>query len=126
MYRDPFEEEHQQAIDLLNSLEVGKNPTSAISQLIDHVSLHFIEEDKFMREVGYPKPKRIAHIEEHNHVQEAILHILPKLLSGNIEKDELDLFRESMIFHINTFDAEMLEYAKKHHPEMMNGTEPIK
>jgi hemerythrin len=125
MYRELFDEEHRKAFVILNSLQVGKNSGALIGQLIDHVSLHFISEDRFMRLIRYPKELQERHIEEHGHVQNLILGILPKLISGNIIEEDLELLREQLTLHIKTIDQGMINYAQKFYPEILNGTEPL-
>lgn len=118
-----FEREHSSIIRLLDTLVIGKNPSVAVGGIVDHVSFHFIAEDRFMREINYPKQKREKHLEEHNHLQESLLALLPKLISGNISEEELDIFREHLMLHISSLDAEMIEYTATYYPERMHETE---
>lgn len=118
-----FDQNHAAAKKWLDSLIIGKNPSRVVGELVDHVSLHFIAEDSFMREINYPQAKREKHLKEHNYLQESLLAILSRLVSGNITQEELDVFREHLVLHIDSLDAEMMEYTKVYYPERLYETE---
>lgn len=118
-----FEREHTSIALILDKVVVGKNSTITVGKIIDHVSFHFLSEDRFMRSINYPHRKREQHIEDHNSLQESLLAILPKLVSGNISKEELDIFREHLVLHISSLDSEMMEYAATYYPERLHENE---
>jgi hemerythrin-like metal-binding protein len=122
--RDPFEETHKEVFETLRKLQAGSCAPELVGDLIDHVSLHFIDEDKFMREVRFPYRER--HIEDHAAIQELILKLLPHLVSGSITEEEVDQIREKLVLHIRTEDANLLRYSSLHYPEVLETYEAEK
>lgn len=118
-----FDRDHASIKRILDTVVIGKNSSVTVGDIIDHVSFHFISEDRFMREINYPTSKREKHLQDHHHLQESLLTLLPKLISGNITREELEVFREHMVLHMDSLDSEMIEYTRTYYPERLHETE---
>ena len=117
MTKDPFEQAHTHILELLDHLHVGANSPVLLGELIDHLSNHFIDEERLMKVCNYPERER--HINEHLLIQDFILPLLPRLVSGNNLQEELDLIRERMALHISADDARFIQYANTYTPEIL-------
>lgn len=113
--KNPFAQEHKEMLEMLLRLHPGSHGVSIISRLIDHLSVHFVDEDHLMRSVCYPHRDR--HDEDHYLIQETFLAHVPRIVSGNITQDEIDLLHERLLLHINTEDAEMFKFVLENAPE---------
>lgn len=115
--KDPFEAEHSEIMAMLHRLYPGNRGTSVISRLIDHLSTHFIDEDRLMRAGKYPNRDR--HNEDHYLIQDLFLAHVPRISSGNITQEELDLRIERLQLHIDTEDAQMIKYLNDYAPDVL-------
>ena len=116
MISDPVEQEHTAILNLLDHLHLGFNSSVLLGDLIDHLSNHFIDEERMMKICNYPERER--HINEHLLIQDFVLPLIPRLLVGNSSQEELDLMRERMALHISSDDAKFIHYANTYAPEM--------
>ena len=114
---DPFKKEHDEIMEILTRLTPGINGGSVVSRLIDHLSQHFIDEDRMMRDAQYPG--RDKHLEDHHLIQDVFLAHIPRIVSGNMSQEELDLMLERLLLHIRTEDAYMMKYICTYAPEVL-------
>jgi hemerythrin len=117
-FPSPFDK-HAEMMELLHRLHPGSHGQSVISRLIDHLSLHFVEEDRMMRAGSYPVLAQQAHRDEHYLIQDLFLAHVPRIVSGNISQEEIDLMIERLQLHIDTVDADMIRYIHRHAPELL-------
>lgn len=115
---DPFDQDHQLALDLLSQLIPGRNQLSVIGKLVDHVSFHFSEESHLMRQCRYPN--REGHLEEHSDIQDLFLLYIPKMIRGSITQEEIDLVRDRLTLHMDTQDTHLTRYVNAYYPELVN------
>lgn len=113
---DPFYEEHQYVITVLHQLTAGKNPVSVADGLLGHVLQHFIEENQLLKDIAYPA--RIKHIEDHESIKEQLLVAIPRMVSGTITEEEVDLLRDRLTHHITVADQNVTRYIERYHPHL--------
>jgi hemerythrin len=124
---DPFAKEHGAIFGLLNQLTPAmRAPHAVIGGLLDHMSIHFIDEDRLMRRAHYPG--REKHVEDHTLIQDLFLAHIPRLVSGNISQDELDILMERLVLHVKTEDFNMMKYICTYAEEVLTPDEidPLK
>ena len=115
---DPFFQTHRELVNLIHRLTYGKNPLTLVESLVTHFIFHFIEEDQLMRVIGYPQ--RSQHSKEHDSIKEQIVIMAPRLLSGNILEEEIDLFKDRVIHHIQTHDQHFIRYLDNYHKPLLD------
>ncbi|UTC74008.1 hemerythrin family protein [Treponema sp. OMZ 792] len=94
-------------------LKIGK----IIKNLSDYTYYHFEEEEKVMKEYGYPGLKEHASI--HNSFIKKIQEAIIPMASGNIETglQFYDFLGKWLVDHIAGADHEWAEYIHTNHPE---------
>ncbi|UYT06831.1 hemerythrin family protein [Treponema denticola] len=94
-------------------LKIGK----ILKNLSDYTYYHFEEEEKVMKEYGYPYLKE--HAEIHKSFIKKIREAIVPLASGNIETglQFYDFLGRWLVEHIAEADHDWAEYIHKEHPE---------
>jgi hemerythrin-like metal-binding protein len=84
-----FDAQHRKWLEILNDLQAGlengggdvdAETVAALAALMDYVRQHFLAEEKYMREIGYPDT--IAHIRIHNECYGRVSSYLLTVESG--------------------------------------------
>lgn len=114
---DPFYDDHQYVINLIHKLVPGKNPNTVADGLLAHVLHHFIGEDKLMKDIAYPGYKK--HIEDHESIKEQLLFSVPRMVSGIITEEEVDLIKDRLMHHIQISDQNVTKYLERYHPHLL-------
>lgn len=109
---DPMDDTHREFVDLVNRVtelddaQIG----SGLDQLIEHTIEHFAQEDRWMRESGFPPTH--CHQSEHDRVLEVMRDV-----RGHVERGDLalgrNLIRELPAWfenHAATMDAALAWY----------------
>ena len=121
---NPFDVDHEKMMVLLEHLIDTPASTEVLGQIIDHLSNHFISEERVMLIGHYPEMNK--HIEAHHEIQRFFLSILPRLVQESSLAEEIELSREGLsilkeriILHIQTEDADFMKYIFTYAPEAL-------
>ena len=76
----------QNLLDVLGDADLAlSKKQDAFQNLVDHALAHFADEERVMRNIGYPE--REHHIQEHNDLRAEIASMLDTVMKGEHERD---------------------------------------
>ena len=115
---DSMNREHQQILDAMNRIydaQAQGKTGSAITALVDDLgritTQHFIDEERFMEEIGFPSLS--THKVVHKKLLERFGEHAAKIKAANgvVEKEFFDFLRYWLSAHIKGVDAKYGEHA---------------
>lgn len=118
---DVFDEHHKILIDCLNDLHplLGKTDcddkiASVLGRLEEFVLLHFGEEERMLRQVGYPDWR--AHKDQHDQMYDLVFKLKSDVESGrSLEAAYLhEMLYAWLIKHILGDDRKYMDYLENH------------
>lgn len=99
-----------QALELLSAPTPSGNE-HLVSDVIDHLTTHFIDEESCMRVYGYPHMK--LHELAHEAIQEELAKMLCKMTPIEHQQAELEKLKHIILDHILLDDERFMEYLKE-------------
>ncbi len=115
-----IDQQHQTLFDAVNRLaDSFKSGTASVQVkasldfLVDYTVEHFQTEEKFMKEMGYPK--LTSHLAEHGQLVAKAKDLQARLAEGKPVTVEVTAFLADWLkHHINESDMGYVEFAKAH------------
>ncbi len=113
------DDEHRKLVELSNNLlDVSMSGRSkpetleAVDALIDHVAIHFEDEEKILAEASYPDV--VAHIKLHKGLVQAALDLRTRVDTGTVDSGTLFdfLVDKVVIGHMINEDAKFFKYTR--------------
>jgi hemerythrin-like metal-binding protein len=112
-----IDEQHRELMNLLNTLQSSAlegadqaHLEKELEKLISHTALHFQEEERAMRAVGYPDVDR--HTREHESLEGVALNFQRQFSEYRISLDDflMRFLRNWLTEHIRTLDTDFGTY----------------
>lgn len=116
---DVIDNQHKKLFELINNLHSlvksgiqGKEITQRLDALIDYTSYHFVEEEKYMQEVGYIRLDQ--HKLAHQNLREQALKFRENIISGDGNMEEfINFLYQWLTKHIMEQDRKIGKFVEQ-------------
>lgn len=106
--------QHRKLFVLVNALLAATDKFGLIEaseNLFTHTREHFDDEERLMRQIGYPDIKN--HIEQHNTLMAKLTNVSDMVANYTLDIKNLESFLSAWLFnHIETLDAQLVAYLR--------------